>query len=292
MAHPQVISSDLDNHQISSSITCEVSDAFQYLNGSLNNNLTIITQNIRSIGRNMPHFEAFLANVGIDFDILVLTECWLTKNSCPPSLQNYNYYLTKNCTNQNEGVVTYISTALAYEVYEPPILDANCIVIKLGNLTAIISIYRSPSVQNIDNFLTSLDDILKTLSSYKNIIVTGDINLNIHNDIIDPRSNTYLNMLASHGLQTGHTLPTRGKNCLDHMNLKTACRSNVVIIKSSVTDHFPVCLVMESRTNHKILNKPHDKIDFSKSVEYIRTNLSTDLFKFDDANKAVESLAP
>lgn len=117
-------------------------------------------------------------------------------------------------------------------VEEPSFIDGNCLLIKTGSETAIIAIYRSPSYTNIDNFLTSLEDILKTLNNFKTIIIVGDINIAINQDKLEKPGERYLALIAFHGLLPAHTLVTRDKSgtCIDHVFLRTKLPSLTILL--------------------------------------------------------------
>lgn len=230
---------ELDDYSISNAISCDVNTATSLITSS--NNLNVICQNIRSIGCNMPQFQVLLAQFKVEFDILILTECWLNKTNNPPSLDDYTYFQTNEHKSQNEGVVIYIKNHLESTIYEPSYSDSNCLVVKLGRETAIIAVYRPPSL-NIDNFIETTDAVLLSLASYKNIILMGDINISIKEYNNDSRSHEYLNLMASHGLLPAHLLPTREQNCLDHVMIKSGLKSSTYVVTTTITDHFTICL--------------------------------------------------
>lgn len=43
-----------------------------------NNDISIISMNIRSINKNLDDFLVLLSRINLNFDILVFSECWLT----------------------------------------------------------------------------------------------------------------------------------------------------------------------------------------------------------------------
>ena len=53
----------------------------------------------------------------------------------------------------------------------------------------------------------------------------------------DTTSHNYLNILAEYGLLAGHTLPTHGRTCLDHVMLKTKLNAYCYVAQTSITDH-------------------------------------------------------
>jgi hypothetical protein len=148
----------------------------------------------------------------------------------------------------------------------------------------ILGIYRSPSNSNADYFISSLSSHLDTIKSNKNIVITGDININIADKIREQtieqanRSN-YLDMMAMHGLLPGHILPTRESACLDHFMLKLNnkfTKATTLILDTTITDHAMIVLNMCSSHIPKCCNKTKIKINFENAYStLLNDNLST-----------------
>ncbi|CAF4850788.1 unnamed protein product [Pieris macdunnoughi] len=139
----------------------------------------------------------------------------------------------------------YTKQGLNCSVEEIPLNDATCIAVVIDNHTAVNGIYRSPSQRSIDPFLLSLDKLLSQYKNYRNLILAGDLNIDIKSCNEDKNSEGYLNLLASHGILPGHTYPTRESNCIDHLMIKTTFESSTIVIDAPITDH---CAVLGSIT--------------------------------------------
>lgn len=166
-----------------------------------NQDYTIISQNIRGIYAN---FDDFLANVSIldiNPDLVILSECKLNIDKHIPQIIGYNSFQTSKHLNQSDGVVAYVKTTLAANVSEVYLKHASCLQISTPQLT-VLGIYRSPSNRKAEQFIDSLCTHLELIKGTKNIIVTGDININLiysNDEQSYERSNrlNYLEMLAS-----------------------------------------------------------------------------------------------
>ena len=187
----------------------------------------------------------------IECDIYILTECWNSKVVHYPVITNFDTYYTKSNCNQNDGVVVFAKSGLKCTVEEFKLVDASCLLVKVKSETLVIAIYRSPSKSNANNFLSSLDDLLNIYNSFKNIIITGDINIHIGNNSEDRNMPEYLNLLASHGILQGHDYPTRGSNCIDHSMIKTKHQVITLVFNAPLTDHSAVLTCLKSSA-HKI----------------------------------------
>lgn len=213
--------SDLDNFSVSESKTCEVESCKQYLS-SFSHPLTFVTQNIQSIYKNFDNFNVLLHRLNFNCDIIVLTECFLQNRKNLPLMQGYNRFNTLDNFNKNGGIVVYTRNTLDVSVEEPTILDCNRLLIKIGSEIAVLAIYRSPSHTNTKVFTQSLNETLQKLSSYKNIVMLGDINIDIRPENENSDALEYLNLCAFNGLLPAHTLVTRPSSgtCLDHIMIK------------------------------------------------------------------------
>ena len=165
MANISKIITDLDNLSVSNSYTCAPEQCLSYIKEQ-NKTITALHLNIRSINKNFSNLKVFLTRLNFDCDIIVLSECWLSKVATIPVLEGYTSYCTGNTINQNDGITIYIKNNIKCSVLEPHFVDANCLVCKLETDAVFIAIYRPPSFRNIDNFITSLNNVLNKSTSY------------------------------------------------------------------------------------------------------------------------------
>lgn len=286
--------SDLDNFSVSSLKSSDVEDCKKFLSNNPNT-LNILNQNIRSIFKNIDNLGVTLQRLNINCDIIVLTECWLqNRDDHIPSLPEYHMYHSRNYANQNDGVVVYAKNSLDITVESPAFRYGSCLLLKVSKDTAILAIYRPSAYkqqEEIEGFLSSLNSTLDDLTSFKNIILTGDINLDIKPDCNDTQSLNYQDICSTHGLLHAHTLPTHESgSCLDHMALKTNLPSITIVINSSVTDHRAVLLNLSlklpkqkrpnaiTKVNMQNLENDLCNIDFSPVYSSADANISLPFF--------------
>lgn len=286
------INAEIDNsdqiicHRVEDPSTCP--ELLQYSSKN-DKSLTIVTCNICSINCNIDSFLVFVSRIEIPIDVMVLTECRTSEQRNPPIIPNYNMYHTKISLNQNDGVVVYVRNGLVVtSVDEPPFNDGNCLLVSINDYTLICS-YRPPCFSNTNNYINSLDRVLKSIKT-KNIILTGDININIISTNPDSNTNEYLNLIATYGLLQGINLPTRYNNCLDHFSIKTDRKWQTVVF-DRLTDHSPILLFLsDAQVNKKnpALNK--NKLDYNRIFEHLKIKSWDELYNFKDANIATEYL--
>lgn len=278
---------DLDRFSVSDSKYCDVEECKQYLT-RFTNSLTVLTQNIRSIYKNFDNLSIYLQRVQCDFDVIILTECWLNHKYNLPTLAGYNRFSSKANYNQNDGVVIYAKNNLQITVEEPLLLDCNRQLIKIGSDVVILALYRPPSFKKIDIFLESLNNLLSSLSSVKHIILTGDINININLNCSETTAQDYLNLCSFHGLLPAHSLPTHlSGSCLDHVMLKTYNPSFTLVNNSSLTDHSAVLLSLCLKIPRPYRTQLITKLNVNK-LEQVMCAMDFDpVYQSADANSAL-----
>ncbi|KAL4702677.1 hypothetical protein ACJJTC_001836 [Scirpophaga incertulas] len=123
------VATDIDQISVGDSILVGDLNSLQVYRTKFNNSLKILVQNIRSLNKNFTDFEVFLARCKVNYDVIVLTECWLQYNNNVPELESFRHFSTTRYLNQNSGVVVYVRENLKYvHVYEPMIDDCDCLV--------------------------------------------------------------------------------------------------------------------------------------------------------------------
>lgn len=110
--------------------------------------LQLISQNIRIISRNFDSFHSLLIRSKVDWDVIILTECWLMSSHLVPLLDSYSSDITTRNLSQNEGVTNYYKEKLNVVPKEPVLCDANCLSLVIKSSTVVITIYRPPAIRD------------------------------------------------------------------------------------------------------------------------------------------------
>lgn len=280
---------ELDNAEIAYSFECATTELSKKLCVKPAD-LTIISQNIRSIYKNLADLQSNVTLLKFEPDVIVLTECRLTQHKPIPCLQNYNSFATTIHLNQNDGVTTYVKNTHRTIFKEINLTHASCLQINIYN-TIILCIYRSPSNHCAERFINSLNTYLESIKSFETIVIVGDININTlprTSEICQERNNrlNYLNMLSMHGLLPGHNLPTRIDSCLDHVMLKMNKTKNsavVAVLQTSITDHLMVLLSL-SKTSYKNSIKSKIVINYDNALKSLNKESLISLLTLNDPN--------
>lgn len=288
---------DVDNIEIARSFQCEPLKLKNNVQVK-NNDFTVVSQNIRSIYRNFDDFLVTLSCFSFAVDVIVLTECRIDNDKILPTIPNYNMYYTKHRLNQNDGVVVYVKDTLKHKIKEIRLTEASCLELDILN-NKVLCIYRSPSNTNAENFVNSLGAHLDSIhESNKNIIITGDININISLKTEEPpleRKNRlhYLDTLAMHGVLAGHTIPTREKNCLDHFMIKInkiKTMATIAVLPTSTTDHYTILMFLSKVKFQPIVNKTKIKINYEEALTQLKNKNLSKLLHCEDPDVVINGL--
>lgn len=288
MANTKDLMEEIDSITVSTAFECSPEQCVSIIK-TPTKNLNILTQNIRSINCNLSSIEVLMNRLSFDCDIVVLTECWIGDNKSFPNLPNYTSSHTRKCINKNGGVIIFVKNGIQFSIMEPDFDEADCLILKIGQSTAIVALYRSPSFANITPFLKSLDKTLSSVNTFPTVAILGDLNIDIKTHNINKNSSEYLNLVTYHGLLPAHEYPTRSDNCIDHVMLKTRCPAVTLVLQCPITDHLPILLSMESKSKTIVNNKTR-KIDIDKITQVIEDTDFTNVTNSTDANTAAETL--
>lgn len=281
----------MDELEITRSVICKIEEVESCINFK-NNDLKILQQNIRSVYCNLSNFLVTISLFKFTVDLIILTECHINPNKPVPSIHKYSMFASTQHLNQSDGVVIYYREDMNVKsIKEIVIENASCIQLEIPN-TIVIGLYRSPSNKDASRFVNSLNKHLESIKGYKNIIVTGDMNINLSSKIkinAQDRNNKldYLNMLATHGLIPGHLFPTRENNCLDHFFLKidnNKTMAETAVLLTYVTDHNMILLKLSNYAHSTKCVKTKTKIDFEKAANTLQNLKNSDLLTCSDPN--------
>lgn len=156
--------------------------------------------NIRSLRLN---FASFLVNINqiihkIKFIILV------EKNISDNEITLYNIHgfnaVFFNREGRGGGIVVYIRENIKYSHISVTTNSFELIQVDIKVKTETLSlfaIYRPPNHSPIE-FIKELEELLSKINKKKEIMIIGDINIDIHKQ---SNTTTYLDMLLSYGMQ-------------------------------------------------------------------------------------------
>ena len=235
-----------------------------------NNHFSLLSFNIQSINSKWQEFKTFLAST---FDknlpsLLLLQETWLKSDEGKSFiLDEYKSYFVNRDDrgsiggreSRGGGVGLFIRKDYQFEILDelsifiPRVFESQFIKVKISRNKFYIvgNIYRPNTAPHADiqRSIMILEDILnKIKTNFKNaqdVILSGDLNLNLLNHKTHRETGQYLDILLENGLLPLITLPTRIANrsatLIDHIstNIKDD-NYDTGIITSDISDHFPI----------------------------------------------------
>lgn len=287
---------EIDKIEVASSIFCDTNDVTKHIKID-KKDLTIFSQNIRSIYSNFDDCILSLNSLTFNPDIIIMTECRLDPGKHIPHLNNYSFYFTTCSLNQNDGVVVYIKNTLKHTVKEIKLIHASCLELETLD-TIIFCIYRSPSNTNASAFIDSLCSHIETINTTNSIVIAGDININIapkqeerHQEYQNRIQ--YLNKLSVLGILAGHTIPTRENSCLDHFMIKLntkKLKASIAVLGTTITDHFSTLLVIKKVKFCSNKKKNKIMIDYESALKHLEKQNISELLYSHDPNLVVNRL--
>lgn len=191
---------------------------------------SLILINIRSIRRNFAVLSSVLSVLEFSFDIIILTETWLTRDTDYMfSIPGYNClsvyrnqygggiraYIKDRFKAQISGDLSYVRDSveiLSFTVEDKP---------KNYFFTCV---YRPPKSSIVEFNEIVMDEILPLVPTNCNSVVCGDFNVNMFNPLNLVSVNQFVNIMAGFGYFPVIDKPTR------------VCESNPVN-KFSLLDH-------------------------------------------------------
>ena len=267
-----------------------------------NDLMTFFNANARSLVKNITAYETYFQSLynshEFSFDVITFTETWAS-NQLEDVIQFEGYNSEfKHKVNRKEGggLAFYIENSLKYEL-RPDIqfptekqseYDALFIEIisnepKTRN-TIIGNIYRSPNFNNITEFTDHLQILTESFTENKNLVITGDFNI----DLIKANTNTLtcklLDMMISNNMRPCITLPTRithnTATLIDHIYTNIPPNKTLAgTLTTDISDHFSnfIFITTKLRKSHPkyVTYRPFNKTALAKfNEELIDTDFS------------------
>jgi hypothetical protein len=235
--------------------------------------LAILQINARDIttGFKFDELLSLLDTSSMLFDIIVVTESWLTDDCCQLyNIPGYSSIFNNRHNTRGGGVALFIREGFAIENTE--IYSSNCESVQITKLKItrlnrsyiIVGMYNNHR-NNYELLLNALDGLLDTLT--ENSILVGDTNINTI--VEDTISGTYGSFVATRGYEHCVTLITRpvSGTCLDHIllgNITNLVECHAGVIDTRIfSDHNPTF------TSFNVLDREVPK-DSSLTEQYIR----------------------
>ena len=256
---------------------------------------SIISLNCQSLPAKFDQLKIYIAQFDYPFSIIAVQETWLTINHDVSlfQLDGYTFIHKPSTCSRHGGVGIYLRSDFNFQILpvsgNNEVWDGLCVEIKVdsGNRShkvIICNIYRPPRelVEYYSIFVDDIEHILSTtLRPYKNVLLTGDFNIDLLKIKESPHINNFFEMIISSGYLPKITLPTRitdhSKTLIDNCFVKLSVNlSNTTsgILKYNISDHQPYFVILDylkldkskDRYVKVFLNSPKAKEKFQNDL--------------------------
>ena len=230
------------------------------------------------------------------FDVIILTEIGARNLSVVLNIfPNYSFHYVRPHDNNYGGVGIYTHDSLLNVVLRDDVMltkSYNCSKCEFESLFiefmynglsfTVGGIYRHPS-GNVTHFVSSLETILTKLDDRKNVILAGDMNIDLvkhtNENVI-----SYMSTMMSYRYLPYVTLPTRitqfSTTCIDHIFVKKSYKEKVIstlcgMFYCDISDHLPCFISLQYASSSCTGNRPMSRIfgarNCSKFVQKMTT---------------------
>ena len=219
-------------------------------------NLNVVCFNVRSFNKNGDEFLAYIDELKLKFDVIILTETWASVGTLPLiSIPGYKAFHSIRTDCQAGGVGVFIRDiyscherlCINNNIIEAVAIDVN---LSYNESVTVIGLYRPPN-GSVSTFNSNLENFFDSLSlNSKNFIVGGDLNICLFKKEIDINTMSFASLMSSYSLIPHITLATREhrytKSLIDNIwsNIVTVAHSGVLDV--DITDHYPVFAIFEN----------------------------------------------
>ena len=254
---------------------------------------SIIHINIRSMSQNFDELKSLLNNINFTFSIICLTETWCSDESFIKNsnfqLSGYNSLHLERKNKRGGGVCVFIREDLIFKkrkdfsVSEESNETLSIEIINKNTKNIIVNTCYRPPNSKIKPLKNHINHIFASmLKENKKIFFVGDFNINSLDYSTNSKVKNFINLMYSKGMLSVINRPTRvckkSMSCIDHIYTNSFMTEELLsgIIKSDISDHFPVFIVDH---NLKTTNYPDDikkqiRVFNNKTINYFNNKLA------------------
>ena len=247
--------------------------------------LSLISLNVCSVNSSIEKLRLLVKETE-DVDVIAIQEVWKPKGQY--AIDNFGYLLFKDRKNGNGGGVGFwVKSNLKATEIMPQFFKENtfeCMLLEVKtklNTYVIANIYRPPS-GNIKLFLETFEEMIDCIMNeyHKNIIIAGDININLSDEYISEAYCDIINKYALHQyIMTSTRITPKSQTLIDHIITKPLCNYKTGTIICDISDHLATFLIINPSTvaeDRKKKNKEkYTFFTYKKSeIELIKVDLN------------------
>ena len=251
---------------------------FQSLVKGCLSEFSCLSINIRSLAGKIDELRDFISDVNHDsfrLDLITIQEIWTIPSHFNMNIEGYQPLISKLRKHKDPldrnlggGIGIWVKNSHSYEVIESlsifneKVFESLFIRVNtVRNRFKIIgNIYRAPG-SSINEFNETLNKLLldisydSILSKAEEVLLLGDVNINLLNFEKHNGTSDYVNTLQTHGFKSLITLPSRisehSATLIDHISSNSKDLSNSIsgLIQVHLSDHLPIFNIRLKREN-------------------------------------------
>ena len=249
-----------------------------------NNTFSLLHMNARSLNKNIENFKTLLSEINHEFKIMAITESWLCNEDFIGNsnfdIPNYSKISFERALDKSGGgICAYIHNSVPVK----PRNDISNSTKDIENLflecvntngkNTLVGIFYRPPKGDPKKFTDEIQKIYANISKEnKKITILGDFNMDCLNSQQDKSIEDFYQNIFNNGMVPVINKPTRvtARTCtaIDNIFINSVFDSKFLpgIIKSDVSDHFPIFIVAKdidmSKIKTYLLNKDIDSNNF------------------------------
>jgi exonuclease III len=204
---------EFEIEEIKNNVFDSIEDCKILLQGE-NNSINTLMINIRSMRRNWDTLMGMISNILIHIHLLILLEINVKEDELKLfEINDFNIIAKCREAQSGGGIAIYYRNYINVNILDSAFYSTESLILELSieyQKIIIAAFYRPPSSSILD-FNRELENWLTTdkINNNKNLIVLGDINIDIINNHNKSTTVEYLNILNSMGIQMCIKTPTR-----------------------------------------------------------------------------------
>ena len=272
------------------------------------NSMSVFCLNCQGLKAHWDAFQNLLhetSGCSGSFDILGITELYsMSEGDC--SLNGYHpieFKTRKDTSDSRGGVAMYIRDTYKYKlrqdlsIFIPNVFESIFIELRLSSKTIIIgTIYRpnTPPKADIDIFMHTMQQLQNILNTEnKEVIIMGDINIDLLKFSTHTKTNEYLENTFSQGYVPIITKPTRitsySATLIDHIYINKQANAISGILITDITDHLGIFSILKFNSKSKQISS--DSTTFRSHNQFNMTNFNN-LLQGTDFTPVLEIICP
>ena len=277
------------------------------------NAFSVLHLSTRSMKKNFENFKELLKDLSVSFSAICLSETWCeSQNESQNSnyiLSGYNFFYQYRQYRRGGRVCLFVKESFCCKTRQDLSINCNAIeslCLEIANEKSkniILNLTYRPPNGDVKEFEQHLNKILSTNHILKKeVIMAGDLNMNLLDFEQNKKVQNFPNITFGHSMMPVINKPTRvTKNtgtAIDHIfiNSVTTTKFKTGIIKSDISDYFPIFFVVDYNIHIKetkerfIFRRDLSDISVEKFKYKLRTVSWDNITNSSDTNKAYVTL--